>query len=74
MKYRREMLEALNEYTNLKKDLKNLHIDEREEQATKIALIKANVLDLGDRFDVLEETQQSQHDMLMFLVDAERQR
>ena len=31
-KFKREMLTSLKEYTNLKKDLKNLNIDDTEEQ------------------------------------------
>ena len=42
------------------------------EQQTSIALIKVQVLDLADRFDTLEQTQNNQNMMLNYLVNAVR--
>ena len=66
------MMDALQDFRNQKMALKNLHIDDESEQNAKISIIKLNVLDLADRFDILEETQMNQNAMLNYLVNAER--
>lgn len=62
------MLRALADFKYINRELHSLDVNEQE-KFDNLNLVKNQVLDLADRFDRMQENQESQNLMLSFLVN-----
>mmetsp|Transcript_46211 Transcript_46211/g.61197 ORF Transcript_46211/g.61197 Transcript_46211/m.61197 type:complete len:101 (+) Transcript_46211:1351-1653(+) len=63
----KEMISSLNDFKEQKQMLNSLNIGD-DSQKENLQLVKMQVLDMAERFDLIEETQRTQSIMLSYLV------